>query len=353
MSSFFVIEDVGLATITVQRTGGRVGNLSVDFATADDTAIAGQDYTATSGTLNFGNGETSKTFQVPITEDATTEPDETFTIKLTAPTLEGLGAPTNMVVTIQDRTTVPFVFVPNASVVEGAPGTTTQLLFNLTLSAATGRTVSVNFATANGTAFGSASCGDQGTDYESLSGSFTFQPGQFRTVIPVKVCGDTSAEANEFFVVNLSNASNATLPLPQAAGTIVNDDVLELILEDSGPGISQAAALDAYLAIRDPFRVMRVDEILAGVADKNTRVVLFARNLQLNPGESAAAVIVRLIGSNNQIFNVSAEDVRMVPGTEFTQVIIKLPDNLPPGTCTLTIRAHGRISNIGSFRIAQ
>ena len=352
LTSFFVIEDVGVATITVQRTGGRVGNLSVNFATADDTAIADQDYTATSGTLNFGNGETSKTFQVPITEDAATEPDETFTITLTAPTLEGLGAPTNMVVTIQDRTTVPFVFVPNASVVEGAPGTTTQLLFNLTLSAATGRTVSVNYATANSTAFGGTSCGDPGVDYESLSGSFTFQPGQFRTVIPVKVCGDTSAEANEVFVINLSNVSNATLPLPQAGGTIVNDDVLELILEDSGPGISQATALDAYLAIRDPFRVMRVDEILQGVPDKNTRVVLFARNLELNPGESVSAVIVRLIGSNNQIFNVSAEDVRAVPGTEFTQVIIKLPDNLPPGTCTLTIRAHGRISNIGSFRIA-
>ncbi|HEX7334391.1 MAG TPA: SBBP repeat-containing protein [Pyrinomonadaceae bacterium] len=352
ISSFFVIEDVGLATITVQRSGGKVGNLSVNFATADGTAIAGQDYTSTSGTLNFANGETSKTFQVPITEDATTEPDETFTLSLTAPTLEGLGAPSHMLVTIQDRTTVPFVFMNNTSVVEGGPGTTTQALFNLTLSAATGRTVSVNYATANGTAFGSASCGDQGADYESLSGSFTFQPGQFRTVIPVKVCGDTSAEANEFFVVNLSNASNATLPLPQAAGTIVNDDVLELILEDSAPGISQAAALDSYLYIRDPFRVMRSDEILQGTPDKNTRVILFARNLQLNPGESASAVIVRLIGSNNQVFNVSAEDVRAIPGTEFTQVVIKLPETLPPGTCTLTIRAHGRISNIGSFRIA-
>ena len=353
LNSFFVIEDVGLATITVQRTGGKVGNLSVNFATANGTAIAGQDYTATSGTLNFGNGETSKTFQAPISEDATTEPDETFTITLTAPTLEGLGAPTNMVVTIQDRTTVPFVFIPNTSVVEGGPGATTQALFNLTLSAATGRTVSVSYATANGTAFGSASCGDQGTDYESVSGSFTFQPGQFRTVIPVKVCGDTSAEANEFFVINLSNASNATLPLPQAAGTIVNDDVLELILEESGPGISQAAALDSYLYIRDPFRVIRSDEILQGVPDNNTRVILFARNLQLNPGESASAVIVRLIGSNNQVFNVPAEDVRAVPGTEFTQVVIKLPDTLPSGTCTLTIRAHGRISNIGSFRITQ
>lgn len=353
ISSFFVIEDVGLATITVQRSGGRVGNLSVNFATGDGTAVAGQDYTSTSGTLNFANGETSKTFQVPITEDATTEPDETFTLSLTAPTLEGLGAPSHMLVTIQDRTTVPFVFMSNTSVVEGGPGTTTQALFNLTLSAATGRTISVNYATSNGTAFGSASCGDQGADYESLSGSFTFQPGQFTTVIPVKVCGDTSAEANEVFAVNLSNASNATLPLPVAIGTIVNDDVLELILEETGPGISQAAALDSYLYIRDPFRVMRSDEILQGVPDKNTRVILFARNLQLNPGEPASAVFVRLIGSNNQVFNVSAESVRAIPGTEFTQVIIKLPETLPPGTCTLTIRAHGRISNIGSFRITQ
>ena len=347
LSIFNVIEDIGLANITVQRTGGSAGNLSVDYATADGDAIAGQDYTSTSGTLNFGNGETSKTFQIPIVNDDIAELDERFTVTLSSSNVEILGTPSVLVVNIQDRTTVPSLSVTNVEVLEGSTGTTTQALFTLTLSAVTGRTVSVNYATANFSASGGALCGNQGTDYESVSGTFTFQPGQFSTVIPVKVCGDSSAEANEFFAVNLSNPSNATLAFDQGIGMIIDDDVLELILEESSPGFMQAAALDADLFTRDPFRVIRIEEFLGG----NTRVILFARNLQLNPGDPVSAVIVRLIGSNFQIFSVPAQDVRAVPNTEFTQVIFRLPDALPPGTCSLTLRFHGRMSNIGTFRI--
>lgn len=352
LSAFNVIEDIGLATITVQRSGGSAGNLSVDYATADGSAIAGQDYTSSSGTLNFGNGETSKTLQIPIVNDDTTEPDETFMITLRSSDIEALGAPSVMVVTIQDRTTVPFLFLTNASVVEGSPGTTTQAIFTLTLSAATGRTVSVNYATANSTARGGATCGDPGVDYESLSGTFTFQPGKFTTVIPVKVCGDTNAESNESFVLNLSNPSNATIADNQGVGTIVNDDVLELVLEESGPGINQAAALVSNLHVRDPFHVMRIDDWNPD-GDRNTRVVLFARNLQLDPGENLSAVNVNVRGSNNQLITVFPDDVRAVPNTDLTQIVFRLPTTFPPGTVTVTLRAHGRVSNTGTFRIAQ
>jgi len=168
VGSIQVIEDVGLANVTVLRTGGSTGTLTVDFATTDGTAIAGQDYTATSGTLTFNGGETSKTFQIPITDDAPTEPDETFTVTLrNTPSLDMLGAPSTLVVTVQDRTTVPALFLPNAFVTEGGPGTTTDMLFTLNLTAATGRTVSVNFSTSNSTAFGGASCSTRGVDYET------------------------------------------------------------------------------------------------------------------------------------------------------------------------------------------
>jgi len=52
------------------------------------------------------------------------------------------------------------------------------------------------------------------------------------------------------------------------------------------------------------------------------------------------------------LFQVSAEDVRPAPNVDFTQVIIRLPDNLEPGTYTATIRAHRRNSNSGTIRIA-
>jgi len=352
LANFQVIEDIGLATITVQRSGGSAGNLSVDYATEDGSAIAGQDYTATSGTLNFGNGETSKTFQIPITDDGIPESSETVRVTLRTSAVESLGSPDTMVIFILDGGSVPSLFVTNASVIEGSPGTTTQAIFTLTLSAVTGKTVSVNYATANATARGGAACGDQGVDYESLSGTFTFQPGQFTTVIPVKVCGDTNAESNESFVLNLSNASNASISDNQGVGTIVNDDVLELLLDESGPGISQAAVLESNLFVRDPFHVLRIDDWNPD-GDRNTRVVLFARNLQLDPGENFSAVNVNVRGSNNQLITVFPDDVRAVPNTDLTQVVFRLPTTFPPGTVTLQLRAHGRASNIGTFRIAQ
>jgi hypothetical protein len=81
-------------------------------------------------------------------------------------------------------------------------------------------------------------------------------------------------------------------------------------------------------------------------------VILFVKNLELNPGELPSAVIVRLVGSNNQVFIVQAEDVRGVPGFEFTQVVFRLPNNLPAGTCMVVVAAHSRLSNVGTFQVA-
>jgi hypothetical protein len=62
--------------------------------------------------------------------------------------------------------------------------------------------------------------------------------------------------------------------------------------------------------------------------------------------------VVSLGDSSNQTFNVPADDVRVVPGTAFTQVVLRLPDGLTPGACSVTLKAQGRTSNTGSFRIA-
>jgi hypothetical protein len=73
-------------TFTVTKTGATVQTTTVDFATADDTATAPEDYTATSGTLTFAAGDTTKTISVDAVGDALDEPDETFFVNLTGPT---------------------------------------------------------------------------------------------------------------------------------------------------------------------------------------------------------------------------------------------------------------------------
>jgi hypothetical protein len=85
--------------------------------------------------------------------------------------------------------------------------------------------------------------------------------------------------------------------------------------------------------------------------DRNTRVIIFATNLQLAPGETASSVIVNLVDGNNQSYDVPAEEVRLPTGFGFTQVIFRLPNGLPVGTCTIRVKAHGQVSNAGTMRI--
>jgi hypothetical protein len=78
---------------------------------------------------------------------------------------------------------------------------------------------------------------------------------------------------------------------------------------------------------------------------------VFVRNLQLAQGEPPSSVIVNLIDANNQIHDVPAESVRLVPDTDFVQVVFRLPDTLAAGMCNVTIKAHGQTSNAGTLRI--
>ncbi len=87
----FVVDDQALLEgapllFTVTRNGDTVQAVTVDFATADDTALAGSDYTSTSGTLSFGSGESIKTVSVAVAPETTIESDETFFLDLSNPT---------------------------------------------------------------------------------------------------------------------------------------------------------------------------------------------------------------------------------------------------------------------------
>jgi hypothetical protein len=100
-----VDEDAGIAALTVTRIGATGGTATVAYATADGTAKAGKDYTAKSGTVTFGPGETTKQIQIAISADTIKEGDEAFTVALSNASGTALGAPRTDTVTIQDRTT--------------------------------------------------------------------------------------------------------------------------------------------------------------------------------------------------------------------------------------------------------
>ncbi len=209
----------------------------------------------------------------------------------------------------------------------------------------------IDYATNDGTASSS-------TDYLATSGTLHFSAGETFKTFSVPLVDDLYVEGNETVKLSLSNPSGgAFLGSPNIGTlTIVDNDVVtasspQLILEESGPDPNQATAFDSMLFVRDPFHVQSIATWVDLGPDRNTRVIVFAANLQLNQGETASAVVVHLVDNSSQSFDVTAEDVRLVPNFGFAQITFRLPDNLAGGTCTVTIKAHGQASNIGSIRI--
>ncbi|MEL7227575.1 MAG: Calx-beta domain-containing protein, partial [Cyanobacteria bacterium J06576_12] len=96
-------EGAATASVTVQRSGDITGTASVEFTTGNGTAIAGSDYTATSGILAFTAGQTSQTIDVPIRDDIAVENNETFSVTLSNPTGAALGSQTTSTITILDN----------------------------------------------------------------------------------------------------------------------------------------------------------------------------------------------------------------------------------------------------------
>ena len=121
--------------------------------------------------------------------------------------------------TITDDDPPPVLSIADAvAVLEGNSGTT-NASFTVTLTGSTSQTVTVDYATADGT----ATVADG--DYTSTSGTLTFNPGDPLTQqVTVAVVGDTKYELDETFVVNLSNPGNATVSDAQGQGTITDDD---------------------------------------------------------------------------------------------------------------------------------
>jgi hypothetical protein len=197
-------------TFTVTLSHALPGTATVDFTTVNGTAIAGTDYDAASGTLTFTPGQTSKTIDVTIHGVSGTVSDKTFTLHLSNPSV-------NSTITTQDVTaTITHPVLINGSVspvTEPDVGQTVQATFTLTLSEAKQTAVTVDYATASGTALA-------GTDFDTASGTVTFAAGETSKQVTVTVHGVANNTSGKTFSLNLSNPSGAILSTSQIQETI-------------------------------------------------------------------------------------------------------------------------------------
>jgi uncharacterized repeat protein (TIGR01451 family) len=223
--TYTVNENNGAVSITANISGSRQYNATVSYTTSDGTATAGSDYTAVSGTLSFNPADTSRTFSVPISSDATYEGSENFTVSLSYPFGATLGLPNISVVTITD--TPPSLQFSASSYSIGEE--TGSVSITVSRIGTTSLTHDVNYASSDGTATASL-------DYTAASGTLTFGPADTSQTFSVSIADDTVYDGSETFNLVISNPTNgAVLGSPSiAAVTITDNDPIPVIVLSSG-----------------------------------------------------------------------------------------------------------------------
>ncbi|MCM2280926.1 MAG: hypothetical protein NDI61_03670, partial [Bdellovibrionaceae bacterium] len=226
-------------TVSLSAASGK--DVVFGYATATVTAVSPADYTAISGTATIAAGATEATFMVTTSDDALDEVDETYQMNIVNPVNATVADGTG-VGTIQDNDTAPTISVADVSVTEGSGAGTSEAILTITASVASGLGITVDYATANGTA-------SQPGDYTSTSGTATIAAGSTTTTLTVAIARDTADEQDEALTVALSNGANYTVAGSDlnAAVTITDDDTAPTlsiadvsVTEGSGAGTTEA-----------------------------------------------------------------------------------------------------------------
>ena len=214
--SYSAAENAGTATIAVTRSG--TGVIAVDYSTSNNTAVAGSDYTAASGRLNFAAGEASKTLTVNFTNDSFAEGNESLNLALSSPAGAALGQNRRAVLTILDEEELDALLFSSASYT--AAESVGSASITVSRRGDSSKTVTVDWSAASNTA-------TLGSDFSAPGGTLTFGPGVISKTFLVQITNDTLAEGNESVHLRITNPTGGTILNQQnrAIFTIIDNDV--------------------------------------------------------------------------------------------------------------------------------
>ena len=216
-------------TLAVTLAQSSTSSISVGFSTVDGVAVAGEDYQATTGTVNFAPGETSKTISVDVFGDVLGEGTESFFVDLST-SLGPFVADGRGEVTI----TADDVMISIDDVSQNEGDATSAFTFNVSLNIPSTGTTSVSYSVDSGTA-------TVGDDLPVATDTVTFAPGVTTQPVTITVTGDTTGEDDESFFVNLSNPINGLILDGQGVGTTLDDD--------GGPAMGAPLNYDRFAAV--------------------------------------------------------------------------------------------------------
>jgi len=236
---YSVAEGGGGKLVTVTLSGPSTLSVSVNYATSNGTAVAGSDYTNTSGTLTWTAGQTgSKTLTVPIIDDPGDESDETFYVRLSSPancTVSGANPAGVAIIDNDGMPTVNFA-IASSSGPESAGSPTIQVALTLVHT----QNVTVTCSIVGGTA-------SNGVDYSLPVSLATITAGSTSTLVTLSITNDSLYEASETIMLRLTSPANAQLGLmTNHTYTIIDNDYVAPAL-DNGSGASAIFATSATL----------------------------------------------------------------------------------------------------------
>jgi len=220
-------ENSGRAAITVRRSAGTTGTLSIDYTTSDGSATAHADYTPVTGQLVFGPGVTTRTFTVPVLNDILREGTEDLVLTLlNASPPEALGVESTAILTILDDEPVVQFSALRYATPEPVGAGTKQFMVTVVRQGQLNETVHVDYSTSGATAVA-------GKDYLDVAGRLTFDPGVAREQFAVPILGNSIDEPDRVLNLELQLVDIPRGTPSDAVLTIRDNDVAGTVQFDA------------------------------------------------------------------------------------------------------------------------
>ena len=279
------------AAFTVSVTGGASTAAVVVSYTVGGTATSGTDYTAPSGPLTVGAGDSSGTIEIRTLDDGVLDRGETVSVTLTGATTTGVvtAATTPAVTEIVDAGTETVSVTSNGAVTEGSSAT-----FTVALSGAVSSPVTLGWSTSDGTA-------TAGSDYTAVSsGTVTFAAGSTASqTLTVSTRNDTEAEVEETFTVTLTGPNlpeGVSVGTATATGRITDDEALTVSV--TGPSMvaeGNTAAFTVSVTGGASTAAVVVSYTVGGTATSGTDYTAPSGPLTVGAGDSSGTIEIRTL----------------------------------------------------------
>jgi len=323
-------ENSGVVSLAVQRLYNTNSTVTVQYITVNGTARASTNYTYTSGTLTFTNGEVLKSVSVPLIDYTNITGNLYFSVSLTNPVGAQLLSPSNSVVVLQDAETGLSFSTSTQRVLKNTGfATVTVTCSNPRVEPTNGVPLQVNYTTTNGTALA-------GVDYQAVSGTLVFTNGLAVNTFTVPIYSNNVITGDKAFSVVVSN--------PTAPGQITPRGTQVIVIAESNTGLRFTQT--SYQAFKDGI-IATIAVSRTGNTNNVVSVDYLATNGTAINGVNFAATNGTLIfpdGVMNQTFNVPLIANSQVQPNLSVLLQLSNPTNsqlVTPSAATLIILENG------------